>query len=170
MLHLPITGFAMTRSKHKSTPPPRPSDPDLASAIAFCRMRGAQITPLREAVLTALWSAQRPVGAYELKKQLTASLGRTISATSIYRTLDFLCDQGVAARIESRNAYVACAYHDHDHACVLFVCNDCGASSEIEDARLERLLTADAKALGFTIDHRVIELAGSCAACRNQID
>ncbi len=142
------------------------SEQGLASAIATCRLRGAQVTPLREAVLGALWKAEKPLGAYELRDQLSQEAGRQISAPSIYRTLDFLCDHGVAVRIESRNAYTACTHPQHDHACVLFVCNACGLSSEIENQRLERLLAADAEALGFSIDHRVLELSGVCGDCR----
>ncbi|MEO1657580.1 MAG: Fur family transcriptional regulator [Pseudomonadota bacterium] len=142
------------------------ADDGLASAIAACRLRGARVTPLREAVLRTLWAAERPLGAYELRDQLSEEMGRQISAPSIYRTLDFLCEQGVAVRIESRNAYIACNHPEDDHACVLFVCNDCGLSSEIENKKLERLLAADAEALGFSIDHRVLELSGSCADCR----
>lgn len=137
----------------------------IEEAIAICRLRGAQITPLREAVLTALWSARGAVSAYDLRDQLSATLGRKISAASIYRTLDFLCEQDVAARIESKNAYVACAHPGHDHTCILFVCNSCGSSSEIKNRELEGLLTVDANTLGFTIDHRVVELSGSCADC-----
>jgi len=138
----------------------------LQSAIATCRLRGALVTPLREAALTALWSEGKPVTAYELRDYLSETRGRTISAASVYRTLDFLCEQGVAARIESRNAYVACKHPEQNHTCIHFVCNDCGSSSEIEDKKLERLLAADAEELGFAIDHHVIELSGSCAMCR----
>ncbi|NRA31400.1 MAG: transcriptional repressor [Parvularculaceae bacterium] len=141
------------------------SSPNLAAAIAKCRLSGAQITPLREAVLKALWSTEQPLGAYELRDQVSQDVEREISAPTIYRTLDFLCAHGVAVRIESRNAYVACKHPHDDHACILFVCNECGASSEVENKKLERLLAADAKALGFSIDHRVLELSGSCAAC-----
>ncbi len=156
----------MTRSKERSAKAEKSLPEAVQTAIESCRLRGAQVTPLREAVLTALWSADCPIGAYDLRDQLSETLGRNISAASIYRTLDFLCVQGLAARIESRNAYVACAHPEHDHTCIHFVCNDCGASSEIEDKKLERLLAADAEALGFAIDHRVIELSGSCVACQ----
>lgn len=140
-------------------------EPDLQASIEACHARGATLTPLRKAVLTALFSTGRPAGAYDLRDQVSLALGRAISAASIYRTLDFLCEQSVAARIESRNAYVACAHPDHDHACVLFVCNGCGASSEIEDRSLERRLASDAEALGFTIERCVLELSGACADC-----
>ncbi|MEM9355303.1 MAG: Fur family transcriptional regulator [Pseudomonadota bacterium] len=160
----------MTRSKGQPTRRAKSLDAAIQAAIASCRLRGAQITPLREAVLTALWLARKPVGAYDLKEQLSETLGRSISAASIYRTLDFLRDLGVAKRIESRNAYVACAHPGHHHTCILFVCNDCGSASEIENEKLEGLLVVDANALGFTINHRVVELSGSCADCRARAD
>lgn len=141
-------------------------DADVESAIAACRLSGALMTPLRESALRALWSSRRPIGAYDLRDQLSKTLGRKLSAASIYRTLEFLCSHGVAARIESRNAYVACAHPGHDHTCMLFVCNSCGASSEVENTQLEQLLAANAKELGFSVDHRVVELSGSCADCR----
>ena len=157
----------MARSIDPIAGPSRAGDPLAPKAIEACRARGAQITPLREAVLRALYAMRGPVGAYDLKHQLSKSLGRHISAASIYRTLDFLCGHGVAARIESRNAYIPCAHPGKDQPCVLFVCNDCGASSEIENKKLDRLLIADADELGFTIDHRIVELTGSCADCQS---
>ena len=138
----------------------------LDSAIAACRLRGALVTPLREAVLKALWLAERPVGAYDLRAQLEETLGRRLAAPSIYRTLNFLCEQGVAARIESRNAYVACGHPDHDHACVFLVCEACGDATEIENPKVEELISKDAKRLGFAVKHRVVEMSGLCAPCQ----
>ncbi|MEM9262907.1 MAG: Fur family transcriptional regulator [Pseudomonadota bacterium] len=159
-------GFALsTISKDQAARGSRQSDLALDAAIALYRDRGAKLTPLREAVLAVLWSAPDPIGAYDLKDCVSASLGRTISATSIYRILEYFCDLGAALRIESRNAYMACRHPEHDNASVLLVCNACGASAELENKKLEKLLTADAKALGFTIAGGVIELPGSCANC-----
>lgn len=138
----------------------------LDSAIAACRLRGAQITPLREEVLTALWQAEQPIGAYDLRARLEEKSGRKLSAPSVYRTLDFLCEQGVAARIESRNAYVACGHPDHDHACVFLVCEACGDATEIENRKVEKLISQDAKRLGFAVKHRVVEMSGLCAPCQ----
>ncbi len=156
----------MPKSDQRTIKPRKDGAEAVEAAVALCRVRGAQITPLREAVLTVLWSATGPIGAYELRDTLSEQLARKISASTIYRTLDFLCDYGVVSRIESRNAYVACEHPQHDHACILFVCDDCGTSSEIENERLQGLLTADAETLGFTIGKRVVELSGSCAECR----
>ena len=138
----------------------------VVSAVDVCRLRGANMTPLRIAVLKALWSADRPLGAYEMRDLLSEATGRRIAAPSIYRTLDFLCEQGVAARIESRNAYVACMHPEHDHTCVFLVCETCGDAREIENPKVERLINEDAKRLGFAVKHRVVELSGFCAPCQ----
>lgn len=136
------------------------------AAVENCRLRGARMTPLRIAVLKALWSEARPLGAYELRDRLSEAFDRDLAAPSIYRTLDFLCELGVAARIESRNAYVACMYPEHDHACVFLVCDGCGDAKEIENAAVEKLINEDAKRHGFAVKHRVVELSGICGPCQ----
>ncbi len=159
----------MRRDKSKPVTlktPDREDREGLDAAIAACRLRGAQITPLREAVLEALWFSERPLGAYDLRARLEEASGRRLAAPSIYRTLDFLCDQGVAARIESRNAYVACVRPEHDHACVFLVCEACGGAVEIENPKVEQLIGEDAKRLGFCVKHRIVEMSGLCAPCQ----
>lgn len=138
----------------------------LNRAIAACRLRGLQVTPLREQALLALWRAERPLTAYELREKLIETTKRNLAAQSVYRVLDFLCENGVAKRIESLNAYVACRHPDHEHACVFLLCNACGASIEIEDKKLERLIAADAEREGFVLSRRVVELSGVCAPCQ----
>lgn len=138
----------------------------LNRAIAACRLRGLQVTPLREQALLALWRAERPLTAYELREKLIKTTKRNLAAQSVYRVLDFLCENGVAKRIESLNAYVACRHPDHEHACVFLLCNACGASIEIEDKKLERLIAADAEREGFALSRRVVELSGVCAPCQ----
>ena len=156
----------MPHRKQQSTDLDASNRQGLNSAIAACRLRGAQVTPLREAVLKALWSAKRPLGAYDLRTRLEETSGRRLSAPSIYRTLDFLCEQGVATRIESCNAYVACCHPDHDHACVFLVCEACGDATEIENPKVEQLIREDAKRLGFAVRRRVVEMSGLCAPCQ----
>lgn len=156
----------MPRPKRAPEGKPSKSSQGLRSAIDLCRLRGAQMTPLRQAVLAALWSADRPIGAYGLRDLTEKALDRAIPAPSIYRTLDFLCEQGVAARIESRNAYVACVNPEHDHACVFLVCEACGDAVEIENTKVEELMNTDAERLGFAVNHMVVELSGFCSPCQ----
>lgn len=106
------------------------------------------------------------MGAYALREVLSKEFGRKLTAPTIYRTLDYLCAKGVATRIESRNAYIACWHPEDEHACVLFVCDRCGRSTEVENKRLERMIALDAKNLGFEINRHVLEFSGSCSACQ----
>ncbi|MFO1113006.1 MAG: Fur family transcriptional regulator [Rhodospirillales bacterium] len=138
----------------------------LQAALALCRQRGTQMTVLRRAMLEALWQAHRPLGAYDLLFRLEGILGRKLTPASIYRVLEFLVGEGLAARIESRNGYVPCAHPERVHGCVFFVCDRCTHSVEIEDQALEALIERDAQGLGFQISRRVIELQGICARCR----
>ena len=59
-----------------------------------------------------------------------ADQGRPAPIT-VYRALDFLRDNGLVHRIESRNAFVACV---HNHAgtdpVVFLICERCGAVGE----------------------------------------
>ena len=141
----------------------------LTAAIEACRLRGARITPLREAVLTALWATDKPLGAYELRDQLESSAKRKLAAPSIYRSLEFLCDQGVATRIESCNGYVACAHPEEDHACVFLVCETCGDAVEIANQKIDHLIGKDAERHGFAVKRRVVEMSGVCAPCQQAL-
>ena len=143
--------------------------PDQAAAVkaaeALCGQRGAQMTTLRRAVLEALWRADQPLGAYDLLSRIEASIGRKSNPQTIYRVLGFFLEHRLVARIESEKAYVPCAHPERPHACVFFVCDQCSASVEVENAELEALVDRDARSLGFRVARRVIELRGTCAEC-----
>ena len=137
----------------------------LAAAMSLCRERGVQLTAIRRQVLEALWQAGQPLSAYELMPRLEASLERRLTPPTVYRSLDFLIDQRLVSRIESRNAFVPCAHPEHAHACVFLVCDRCSTSVEIENREVEHLLAEAAESLGFAIHKRVVELQGLCAQC-----
>jgi Fur family zinc uptake transcriptional regulator len=137
----------------------------LRAVEATCRDRGVQFTPIRCSVLEALLRQGHLTGAYELMNELERVLGRRLAPPTVYRALDFLLEQGFITKIESRNAYVPCAHPDHPHACVFFICNNCGVSKEIENPGLEKMLSRDAASLGFRLSRRIVELQGTCANC-----
>ena len=69
---------------------------------------------MRRRVLEALLASHQPLGAYELIDRLAVRGARPAPIT-IYRALDFLREQGLVHRIESRNAFIACV-HNHESA------------------------------------------------------
>ncbi len=137
----------------------------VALAKSLCSARGAQLTELRRKILELLWESGRPTGAYELIETLKQEQARPIGPPTVYRALEFLMSQGLVSKIESRNAYVACAHPERRRACLFFICTNCGASAELEDARVEELLAEDAAALGYRVARRVVEVEGICATC-----
>ena len=137
----------------------------VALAESLCGARGARLTTLRRHILELLWQSGRPTGAYELIEALKQEEARPVGPPTVYRALEFLMSQGLVSKIESRNAYVPCAHPERRHDCLFFICSNCGASVELEDQRLERLISEDAALIGFRPTRRVIEVEGACATC-----
>jgi Fur family transcriptional regulator, zinc uptake regulator len=138
----------------------------LDHAERVCRTRAQKFTPIRRSVLNALLSSHRPLGAYELIDQLAGSMARPAPIT-VYRALDFLMQNGLVHRIESRNAYLACA-HDHDSAAMVafLICDACGSVGEIPAAPVAQSLNASARASGFAPKLSVVEITGMCTHCQ----
>ena len=111
-------------------------------------------------------SSHRPLGAYEVIDELAKSMPRPAPIT-VYRALDFLMENGLVHRIESRNAFLACA-HDHDAAAMVafLICERCGSVGEIPAAPVAQSLNAAARATGFTPRMSVVEITGICAHCQ----
>ena len=113
--------MAMTAVKPTFPAPDHDHDRCTADAMrhaeGVCAKRAQKFTPIRRLVLQALLSSHRPLGAYEVIDELAKSMSRPAPIT-VYRALDFLMDNGLVHRIESRNAYLACA-HDQDRKSVV---------------------------------------------------
>jgi Fur family zinc uptake transcriptional regulator len=139
----------------------------LAHAEAVCELRAQKFTPIRRQVLGALLSSHRPLGAYEVIDELAKSMARPAPIT-VYRALDFLMANGLVHRIESRNAYLACAAHDHDatSAVAFLICERCGLVGEIPSGSFAKELNAAARASGFAPKLSVVEITGICTHCQ----
>ncbi|MCM8857834.1 MAG: transcriptional repressor [Candidatus Thiodiazotropha sp.] len=137
----------------------------LQEAEDFCLQQGLRLTELRHRVLELIWANHQPVGAYDLLEQLTHE-GRKAAPPTIYRSLDFLLENGLIHRITSLNAYVGCNHPGLNHAAQFFICEACGQAAELDDAKIESVIARDAKRLGFTVEKRTVEVAGICAHCK----
>lgn len=137
----------------------------LAHAEALCAQRSQRLTPIRRQVLEVLLGSHKPLGAYEIMDRAAAD-GTRPAPITIYRALDFLRDNGLVHRIESRNAFVACV---HTHAAgdlvVFLICERCGAVGEASSAEVAGTIKSAARAVGFTPKSPVIEVSGICTHC-----
>jgi Fur family transcriptional regulator, zinc uptake regulator len=140
----------------------------IAHAEQVCKLRAQKFTPIRRQVLQALLSSHRPIGAYEVIDELAKSMRRPAPIT-VYRALEFLIENALVHRIESRNAYLACA-HDHDASATLtfLICEACGSVGEIPAAPVAQSLNAAARASGFAPKLSVVEMSGTCAHCQHK--
>jgi Fur family zinc uptake transcriptional regulator len=140
----------------------------MAHAEALCAARGQRLTPIRRQVLETLAASHRTLGAYEIMDRMAAQGPRPAPIT-VYRALDFLLDNGLVHRIESRNAFLACIGDHHKSetgTTVFLICERCGAVGEASSAAVAETLATAARAAGFTPKARVIEVTGICAHCR----
>lgn len=138
----------------------------LDHAAEICARRGVRLTPIRRKVLEALYANHRPLGAYDVVAALTKD-ERSVAPITIYRALDFLREQGLVHRLESRNAFVACPHrHRADEMVVFLLCETCGGVDEMTSEDVRSALDGLAAGAGFSPQNRVIELTGLCEHCR----
>lgn len=139
----------------------------LGALRGAAQARGLRLTPARVRVLEILVEAHRAMGAYEILDRLRADgLGR--QPPTVYRALDFLTRHGFAHRIEGLNAYVACGQPGDAHGTCFLICSICRKVAEVEDSALELAVAATAAARSFAIERTVIEIDGTCPACRGR--
>src|SRR6266700_6010502 len=121
----------------------------MATAEAICLDRGQRLTPIRRKVLAALLASHKPLGAYEIIDRLASkeeSAGPRPAPITAYRALEFLRENGLVHRIESRNAFIACVHKHSAAALVVFlICECCGAVGEASSAEVTATLTSAAR-------------------------
>ena len=139
----------------------------LDTARDLCAERGLRLTPVREKVLKLLLKSHAPLGAYYILAELAAS-GFRAQPPVAYRALDFLVENGLAHRIEKINAFVACSQPHEKHSPIFMICNDCEQVAETSIKPQGSSLYRTARAIGFDIQHTVVEAEGLCAACRER--
>ncbi len=125
----------------------------------------ADLTRNQELVLGALNHAPAPLSAYDILDRLRGDGLR--APLQIYRALDKLVERGLAHRLESLNAFVACAdTHCHRKGLIAFaICEGCGKVDEFADAVIEERLGGWAQQTGFKVERTTMEIRGRCAEC-----
>lgn len=116
-------------------------------------------------VLDTLTAAEGPLTAYNILDRLSGDGLR--APLQVYRALDKLVEAGLAHRLESLNAFVACCHSDCDgHATVAFtICGQCGRTEEIRDESLESALSELTSRNRFRARKTTIEIRGDCGDC-----
>ena len=137
----------------------------LGRAQRLCAAHGGRLTPVRRRVLELILGADQPIGAYALLAALHGERGK-LGPPTVYRALDFLLAHKLIHKIESVSAFVACDDVEHPHESQFMICDDCGATAEIQDDAIVASLRRLGEDRGFAVARQVIEARGLCPACR----
>jgi Fur family zinc uptake transcriptional regulator len=146
---------------------PHDLEHELDAASNWCVERGEKLTEQRREVLTMLLGATGSMKAYDLLAEMQKHKP-TAAPPTVYRALDFLVSVGLAHKLESLNAFVACRDFAHPHQGVMLICDRCHSVTELHDEHLAQHMALEAGKIGFTVAPQDVELHGACASCRTQ--
>jgi Fur family zinc uptake transcriptional regulator len=138
----------------------------IAAAEDICARAQESLTPLRRRVFELLLDRDGPAKAYDLLDNLKTDQGSAKPPT-VYRALEFLVRLGLAHRIESLNAFVACDIGSCARSTIFLICERCGASVEVDSVHALADVSDAARRNGFELRRTVLEASGICAKCRN---
>ena len=131
-------------------------------ALNLLQSQRARLTAARVAVLDVLLASPRALTHQEIDE--ATQDGHPLDRVTLYRTLDWLVEQGFAHRIEGQDRvwrFNSAAREGSTHA--HFHCQGCGMVF-----CLEQVMPAVAVSLpaGFQLDHAELSLHGLCPDCR----
>jgi len=133
---------------------------------AFLKERGFKSTRQREIIVTEFLKLKAHITAEDLYRKINKK-HRNIGFTTVYRTLKLLIKSGLATErvfADNLTRYEPLSAEDHhDH----LICLGCGAITEFENPKLEKLQEKIAREFNFhTITHKM-EFYGYCRRCRD---
>ncbi|MDR1577199.1 MAG: transcriptional repressor [Deltaproteobacteria bacterium] len=126
------------------------------------------MTKLRRLILDILLQAQEPVKAYDLLERAREK-GHRLTASTIYRILDYLEASGLIHRVSSLNAFLACVEGRQAHHPLIVVCPQCQKTQEVNDEILSKSIFQRLNALGLNISTGSVEIRGLCPQCAPEI-
>ena len=112
----------------------------------------------------------RALTAYELLESVR-SLGIR-SPTQVYRALERLERRHLVHRIESINAFIACAHsherNPHPSTVGFAICEKCGNITEIDMSNVSKRLGGLADKTDFKVKYSLLEFRGKCRDCQTK--
>ncbi len=131
--------------------------------IEKLRQRGQRITPQREMVIEVIAHSGRHMTAEDVFEAVQAR-SHAINLATIYRTLDFLVEQGLASRAHLGGSVVYATTHHGPH--IHLVCECCGHVADAELEQFQPLFERIQAQYGFACSSQHFAIQGLCAGCR----
>lgn len=135
-------------------------------AEALCLQEGVRLTPLRKEVLSLILTAKGPIGAYDLLAKLKGRSERPAAPPTVYRTLDFLLEQGFVHRLASINSFIPCCHPREGHQAAFLICQSCHSVQETSANAVFDELTHLSTQGQFKAKSSIIEISGICHQCQ----
>src|SRR5262245_26671465 len=135
-----------------------------ADAMAAMTSRGYRMTAPRRSVIAVALQQSRPFTAEQIVTASTNLRGESGRST-VYRTLEILASLGVISRIldgTGRPAYIAGAPVHRHH----LVCSECGTAVQFNACPVADLASTLARDNNFEVHGHLLEIFGTCGACR----
>jgi len=136
----------------------------MKKADMLCSDKGVRFTPLRKEVLEIIWSSHSPAKAYDILDKLKGH-EQTAKPPTVYRTLDFLLENGLIHKLNTMNAYVGCSHPLKHNQCYFLICQNCNDVVECCNRNLSDAIDDTTNKNKFSANSVTIEVAGQCEEC-----
>ena len=131
----------------------------------WLREQGYRLTPQRLAILEVLKSAKGHLTPTEIYHRVVENLPGMTEAT-IYRTLNFLAEQGLVLVAHVGRGQLVHEITDHDHHHL--ICRQCGEMTEIDHLQLTALYEQFLDNTGYQINTIHSTFFGLCPDCQSE--
>ena len=136
----------------------------LIEAKIICDQRGVNLTKLRETVLKLIWKNHSYVKAYDLLDELR-KIDHSAKPPTVYRSLDFLMQNGFIHKIQSLNAFVGCSHLSEHNECYFLICKECQSIEECHSKNISEFVQTTSNTNNFSANQVTFEISGICQEC-----
>lgn len=142
---------------------PGQKESDIASLF---EQRGIRWTPQRQLVLDTFQRRSGHISAEEVHSEISKTFPR-VNLSTVYRTLELLCELGVAVEVvpnkgDDRRRYELVEGAEHYH----LICENCGAEMELAPEVIQQLQAQIQERYNFQLKLPHFVGLGRCANCR----
>ena len=141
-------------------------DDAIKKAESICNQKGLKFTKLRQKVLELIWKNHNYVKAYDLLEELK-KIDDSAKPPTIYRSLDFLIENGFIHKIQSLNAFIGCAHPKEHKECYFLICKNCQNIEECCSKKIDKVVTSTTGQNNFKPNQVTLEISGICKECVN---
>jgi Fe2+ or Zn2+ uptake regulation protein len=122
------------------------------------------MTPQRLAILHVLHHSGGHLSPVEVFEQAQHELPG-LTETTVYRTLEFLAENGLVRPALTGNGHLAyeISRHEHHH----LVCRACGQEMEVKHELIQSMMQSLESASGFKLTGSHLTFFGLCSSCQS---